>query len=81
MNEFIQFWNFNNAPKELKELISEGDYISYIPRDYMKDMRLNLQDYTNILIKSDLKRYNGILIITRTEPKFQLHDVVFNDLS
>ncbi|MCK9458723.1 MAG: hypothetical protein M0R80_03725 [Proteobacteria bacterium] len=79
MKEFIQFWNFNNAPKELKELISEGDYISYIPRDYPKDMRLDLRDYTNILIKSDLKRYNGILVITRTEPKFQLQNVVFND--
>ena len=79
MNEFIQYWNFNNTPNELKDLISEGDYISYIPRDYSKDMRLDLHDYVNILIKSDLKRYNGVLVITRTEPKFQLHDVVFND--
>jgi len=79
MNEFIQFWNFNNAPQELKELISEGDYVSYIPRDYMKDMRLDLHDYTNILIKSDLKRYNGIIAITKSEPKFQLREVTFND--
>jgi len=79
MSEFVQFWTFENAPRELKELISEGDYISYIPRDYMKDMRLDLREYANILIKSDLKRYNGIIVITNSEPKFQLYDVVFND--
>jgi hypothetical protein len=79
MNEFIQFWTYSNAPKELKELISEGDYISYIPRDYAKDMRLDLHDYVNILIKTDLRRYNGILVITRSEPKFQLYEVTFND--
>jgi len=79
MNEFIQFWSYNNAPRELKELISEEDYISYIPRDYTKDMRLDLHDFANIIIKSDLERYNGILVITTKEPKFQLYDVVFND--
>jgi hypothetical protein len=79
MKEFIQYWSYSNAPQELKELISEGDYISYIPRDYMKDMRLDLHDYANILIKSNLKRYNGIIVITKSEPKFQLYDVVFND--
>ena len=77
--EFIQVWPVDKAPVELRPLAESGWWISYIPRDYMKDMKLDLaeQPGSKIMIKSDLKKYNGTIIACPKEIKFTLYDVEF----
>jgi len=77
MKEFIQYWKGEKVPKKLQSLVGPEEFLSYIPRDYMRDMRLNLKEGSRILIKSDLNKYNGILIVTKEEPKFMLYNVKF----
>jgi hypothetical protein len=81
MKEFIQYWKQTDAPNELKDLLQSGEFISYIPRDYLKDMKLEMKENIKILIKEDLKKYNGIIIVSKIEPKFKLYNVNFKEIN